>query len=511
MTTINLKWSSASSRVNEALRRGADGADVTRRQQLPSPNTPARRHEKLGDSGRWEMAEDMSVSGSTPVFSPKPPQQQSRAEYFETEKHVCALQGSAVPRKTGSKDKDTRKKAHIRASTTEIGPRRKILSVTRVELTSERHRQKPRDIREPDSSGAITPTKGVTPIVMLGRGAKTDAGGASSVGFDLTARAPEQLLTRSGSAPSSSAMVLTSTSAKRKGLAANQTTEARASTFRERHKHTSDSGAELVTRRQDCWDESEKNPIPTDAAQSPPDGARSASNVNVTVLPVLSPGQEVSHDHAPKRKQRRARLHRTKSGVVDSALCKGTSPTNSTRSTTPRRGQGAAVAKRRFSTPEVSRPRTTSSSTSTAPDGVPCSRTVRRSSAPTVAAVDPGQLKARTRVLEWKRRRAAEEKEQHEEESMLEQKQQVDVDTASARKLAAARAEEVRRRCSSERENTADALRTQEMAERWAKNSRQKDRRRAEIYAINAVMRAAFEKEFETYSAEQEQRAKQST
>lgn len=78
---------------------------------------------------------------------------------------------------------------------------------------------------------------------------------------------------------------------------------------------------------------------------------------------------------------------------------------------------------------------------------------------------------------------------EHEEQSTSEQKQQVDADTASARELAAARAEDVQRRTNMERENTADALRTQETAERRAKNSRQKERRRAEIYAINAVMR----------------------
>lgn len=93
------------------------------------------------------------------------------------------------------------------------------------------------------------------------------------------------------------------------------------------------------------------------------------------------------------------------------------------------------------------------------------------------------------RVMEWKRRRAEELKMQEEEKSTLEQKQQVDADTASARKLAASRAEEVQRRCSIERENTPDVLRTQEMAEKWAKNSSQKERRRAEIYAINAIMR----------------------
>ncbi|CAM9453689.1 unnamed protein product, partial [Hapterophycus canaliculatus] len=228
----------------------------------------------------------------------------------------------------------------------------------------------------------------------------------------------------------------------------------------------------------------------------------------LSVLPVLSSEQEVPYKDASRQKHRRVRLHRRKSGVANGSFREGRSMTRGTRSNTPQTGHETAVTKRRGSTPEASRPRTTSNSTSTAPDGVPNGRVVRSSGAPTELAVDPGQLKARMRVMEWKKRRAEELK--HEEQSTMEQKQQEDVDTASARKLAAARAEEVQRRICVERENTVDTLRTQEMAERRAKNLRQKERRRAEIYAINAVMRAAFEKEFKTYSAEQEQRVKQS-
>lgn len=91
--------------------------------------------------------------------------------------------------------------------------------------------------------------------------------------------------------------------------------------------------------------------------------------------------------------------------------------------------------------------------------------------------------------MEWKRRRAEEIKTQQEEQATLEQLQQAEAETEAARKLAAARAEEAERRIAAGRESTAEAVRATESAEKWAKTSRQRERRRAEVYAINAVMR----------------------
>lgn len=91
--------------------------------------------------------------------------------------------------------------------------------------------------------------------------------------------------------------------------------------------------------------------------------------------------------------------------------------------------------------------------------------------------------------MEWKRRRATEIKAQEEEQASLEQLQQAEAETEAARKLAAVRAEEAERRIVAERESTADAARAAESAEKRARASRQRERRRAEVYAINAVMR----------------------
>lgn len=92
------------------------------------------------------------------------------------------------------------------------------------------------------------------------------------------------------------------------------------------------------------------------------------------------------------------------------------------------------------------------------------------------------------RVMEWKRRRAEEMKIREQELAPLEQQSRVAA-LEAARKLAAARAEDTERRAVEERENTAEIARVSEKTDRMAKNSRERERRRAEIYAINAVMR----------------------
>lgn len=73
----------------------------------------------------------------------------------------------------------------------------------------------------------------------------------------------------------------------------------------------------------------------------------------------------------------------------------------------------------------------------------------------------------------------------------LEQKEQAEAALEAARKLAATRAEEAERRKLAERENSAGVGRAADVAEKWAKHSIERRRRRAEIYAINAIMRYA--------------------
>lgn len=79
---------------------------------------------------------------------------------------------------------------------------------------------------------------------------------------------------------------------------------------------------------------------------------------------------------------------------------------------------------------------------------------------------------------------------QEKEQATLEQQRaRAEVILRTARSLAAERAEQAERRNSIEREKTSETSRLAENAEKWAKASRQRERRRAEIYAINAVMR----------------------
>lgn len=62
----------------------------------------------------------------------------------------------------------------------------------------------------------------------------------------------------------------------------------------------------------------------------------------------------------------------------------------------------------------------------------------------------------------------------------------------AARKLAATRAKDAERQATTERENSENVARSSETTARWAKTVRERTRRRAEIYAINAVMRYVY-------------------
>ncbi|CAM9453759.1 unnamed protein product, partial [Hapterophycus canaliculatus] len=278
MTLVTPKWSSASSEMDRVPKGGYGApADITRRQSLPSTKAPARRQEKLRDNSRWKMTEGMSVSGRKPVFSPKPPQQQpSRAE-AEQHERVSSLQGSIAFRTKKGTAKDTSGEAGGMATTDETRPRGQVLPFTGQELNAEHISSVTRQL---DSSSTTTNSKKgelIAAAATVARAAGADVGAAGSMGFHLPGRPSQHLLTRSGSAPSSSAMVLTSASAARMGLPACQPSEARTSADGERSKHLSESEAELGRTRQDCWDESGKTLVSTDAAKAPPDGARSTS------------------------------------------------------------------------------------------------------------------------------------------------------------------------------------------------------------------------------------------
>lgn len=77
-------------------------------------------------------------------------------------------------------------------------------------------------------------------------------------------------------------------------------------------------------------------------------------------------------------------------------------------------------------------------------------------------------------------------------EEEAEQKSRAEGELDAARKLAAARVEETARRLAQGSENAAEKLRATEIAAKLAKQCREKEQRRAEIYAINAVMRCAY-------------------
>lgn len=268
----------------------APAEGTRRRQSLPSAKIPARHQEKLQDSTRWEVIEGMSVSGCKPVFAPTPPQQQqSRAESL-AKQHASALQGLAMPRRRDSTAIDTSKEAA--KITSETRPRRNILPATRLDVEGQLQKQGSRVMPQPGSSMTATKTKqNIITVEPSFQAAGADVGGSSIIGFQLSARPIEQLLTRSGSAPSQSAVALTSSSGGRNGVPACQPSEGRTSALGERNKHISESEAELGRTRQDCWDESGKTVLPIDTtAKAPPDDARSTSG-NAADAPAIPDGE----------------------------------------------------------------------------------------------------------------------------------------------------------------------------------------------------------------------------
>lgn len=111
------------------------------------------------------------------------------------------------------------------------------------------------------------------------------------------------------------------------------------------------------------------------------------------VLPLLSPEQELVGNGVGKLKQRLAPLHRRKSDAVDGRFRRISRNFSSAQKKTTSSGQEPNLARRRSTTPDASRPSTTSN-TSTAREGVPSSRT----SCSSEPATDPGTDQAQMKV-----------------------------------------------------------------------------------------------------------------
>lgn len=92
-------------------------------------------------------------------------------------------------------------------------------------------------------------------------------------------------------------------------------------------------------------------------------------------------------------------------------------------------------------------------------------------------------------MTEWKKRHAEGLKTRGEDEVTRGKKYRSESLLEAARKLAAARAKEAERQANTERENSEKVVSSSETTARWAQTVRERTRRRAEIYAINSVMR----------------------
>lgn len=91
--------------------------------------------------------------------------------------------------------------------------------------------------------------------------------------------------------------------------------------------------------------------------------------------------------------------------------------------------------------------------------------------------------------MEWKKRQAEGLSTRGEDEATQGKKYRPEALLEAARRLAATKAKEAERQATSERENSEKVVSSSETTARWAKTVHDRTRRRAEIYAINAVMR----------------------
>ncbi|CAN0236976.1 unnamed protein product, partial [Ectocarpus sp. 12 AP-2014] len=170
-----------------------------------------------------------------------------------------------------------------------------------------------------------------------------------------------------------------------------------------------------------CWDESRDSVVPVEAVSrsqhgtTPTRGNTAAEPTAAKVLPLLSLEQELTGRGVGKLKQRLAPLHRRKSDAVDGRFRSRSRTLSSAQRKSASSGQEPSLARRRSTTPDASRPSTTSN-TSTAREGMSSSRTSCSSETATDPGADQAQLKARLRVMEWKRRRAEELESQQEEQ-----------------------------------------------------------------------------------------------
>ncbi|CAM9168063.1 unnamed protein product, partial [Pylaiella littoralis] len=517
MTLISLRWSSASSQVCRVTDSAAAAADTSRPRLMSKTTPPASRQEKpLGMStSRWRLAKSICVSGSKPAFSPNPPPQ------LQLQGGCQAHQSVDQQDSAGSRSNDVSRGPAVVDSTTGTKARN-ILNVPALPLNVERQNQVSYVPSEQDA------TSSTVKVEATAREKKNTAevGGNGSGGIVLrrlltdgcSDLGQDEALPRSGSAPSPLAMPLANFSGT-DFSPSRQPADAGWALLGGRSKVDCSPfkpEESLAQATRSCWDErKDATGVSVDAVTPPQDGAASTGptskvaseaelkqpSLKRLILPPLSSEQGLSCTGVGKKKPSLVPWRQRKF-VGRNGFRGGSSTTSSKHNKTASACHESSLVKNKSSapslrTPETSRPSTTSS-TNTACEAAPSS-----------SGVYQGPLKARLRVMEWKRRQSEELKTQQEEQATLEQKNKLEANTEAARKLAAARAEEVERRFILERESTADALRAGEAAEKWAKTSRQRQQRRAEIYAINALMRTAFEREFEAYSLERAGRTTQ--
>lgn len=236
----------------------------------------------------------MSVSGSKPAFSPKPPPQPSPQGGF-AKQGVSTQDALAGSNTIAAVDigKGSTATAAPMAKTKPL--LRKTLPVPVLEVSI---------VREKRISGGPFKQDGVTSgavdtetasVAATAREPAAGGGGADRIGFRqlLSTKNPEQQLLRSGSAPDPSTTTLRIASKITTGVPTYQLAEVRPHLLPGRGKvecAPSELKVDLAGTARSCWDESRETIVPVEAVSRSQDGTAPTSG-NTAAKPTAAKGK----------------------------------------------------------------------------------------------------------------------------------------------------------------------------------------------------------------------------
>lgn len=224
----------------------------------------------------------MSVSGSKPTFSPKPPSQPSPQGGLAKQDVSAqdALMGSNRIEPAVDIGKGSTATAAPMAKTKPL--LRKTLPVPVLEVSIVREKRISGGPLKQDGVTSAAVNAETTPVAATAREPVAGGGGADRIGFrqPLSTKKPEQQLLRSGSAPDPSTSTLRNASKMTTGVPTYQLAEVRPHLLPGRGKvecAPSELKADLARTTRNCWDESREAIVPVEAVGRSQDGTTPTS------------------------------------------------------------------------------------------------------------------------------------------------------------------------------------------------------------------------------------------